>query len=816
MLPQAGSAIALLLTLAYTLVYRNRRWSDPAKLRRQMAMHVHDSIAPFHRQPYLTARTVVVVAGFSAIVGQIVLLRELMVIFQGNELSVGIMLAAWLVWSACGSFLTSRLVQQRHPLIRRIAFLEIVCGAILPVAIWIPYMARAHWQSIPGELLSPAFVLAVSLFDLSIFCVSSGALFVLAVLFYESSYETTGQVAASSAYLLDALGSALGGIVASTLLLRYCNSFQIAFQIFLLNLLIAVSLVARLRTKGIAVLALVEAVLAIPVLIILGPQLQHTAQQQLWSGFQILDIRDSIYGKLTVVESNTMRTIYDNGSPIANIPDRASAEENVHYAMLQHPFPKRVLLIGGGASGSVSEALKYASLRRLDYVELDPTILSLFLKYAPPRDARDFSDPRVHVHYVDGRHFLIATQDLFDEIILCLPDPQTAQMNRFYTKEFFQLAKKRLAHNGVLALQLQSSEDFVNPDLADFLRCIHHTIEQVFPHIAILPGNPLHLFAASESTALTESPELLISRLQERKLNTQYVREYFLPYRMSPDRMSRIEQLLRARPDTPVNHDLRPVAYYFGIVLWNRQFKSGFAEFLKRAAVIPASSLFIGVLLLSALSCAGLLLLARPQKLQRASALWSMATTGFTLMSLQMSLLLTFQAIYGYLYHQLAILIGMFMAGIAVGTYLGMANRRTASHWSASQLAGINQGILALSSPLVLLVASATLRHAGPISTQWISQALFPALALATGIPGGYQFSVLAAICVRTREAHPGVGALYALDLAGGALGALLLAAFLIPVFGLWTTAWLTSFANVAPALLAFYAAHQAKLIAQH
>jgi spermidine synthase len=47
--------------------------------------------------------------GFSAVVGQIVLMRELIVVFNGNEISLGIMLATWLLWTAAGSSLCSAL-----------------------------------------------------------------------------------------------------------------------------------------------------------------------------------------------------------------------------------------------------------------------------------------------------------------------------------------------------------------------------------------------------------------------------------------------------------------------------------------------------------------------------------------------------------------------------------------------------------------------------------------------------------------------------------------------------------------------------------
>src|ERR1039458_278574 len=54
-------------------------------------------------------RAVLTLTGFSAVLGQIVRMRELIVFFSGNEVSLGIMLAAWLFWTAIGSILYSTL-----------------------------------------------------------------------------------------------------------------------------------------------------------------------------------------------------------------------------------------------------------------------------------------------------------------------------------------------------------------------------------------------------------------------------------------------------------------------------------------------------------------------------------------------------------------------------------------------------------------------------------------------------------------------------------------------------------------------------------
>jgi len=536
-------------------------------------------------------------------------------------------------------------------------------------------------------------------------------------------------------------------------------------------------------------------------LLYVAPQLARSSQARLWRGFRLLGSRDSIYGNVVVTETGEIRSIYDNGVILANAPDESAAEEAVHYALLEHPAPRKALLIGGGANGSIAQALKHPTLERLDYVELDPTIIEMSRQFFPASSSLSVSDSRVHVHYADGRHYLATAGDRFDVIILNLPDPQTAQLNRFYTAEFFRAARDHLASGGVLSFQLRSSEDYISPDLAEFLRCIHRTVRQAFPYIVTIPGETIHFFATVQPNVLTDDPQVLIGRLESRHLETQYVREYFIPFRMMPDRMAQIHELLQPWPTTQVNRDFDPIAYYFDIVLWSAQFKFGYSHWFKAAAGVSFRHVMDGVLV-TVLFVALLVAYAGTQeKRARASAACSVAATGFTLMALEIFVLLGFQAVYGYVYHQLAILIAMFMAGIAAGNWLGL-RRIHSSDSTLRVMAGV-QFLVAISGPALIFFIRLLSHISSGGATLVAAQFAFPALAAFGGMLGGYQFPIATAIYFGDDSPRSSLGTLYAVDLLGGCAGALLLSGYLIPVLGFWRTAWLSAALNLGPALLA-------------
>jgi spermidine synthase len=761
------------------------------------------------QKPASAVRTALALIGFSAVIAQIVLMRELIVVFNGNEMSLGIMLATWLFWTAAGSSLCAGFALGGNNARRAVAALECLLAVSLPPTIWALRASKSIFQTVPGELVGPLPMLLTTLACLSLVCVVSGALFVAAARMYERECAVSARLAAGSAYLLEAAGSAFGGIVAGIVLLRFLESFQIAAIVSLLNLSMAVVLSFRMSRRQLGALTVAAALLAVPLLMFVAPPLDSSARARLWRGFRLVGSHDSIYGNLAVTETGNIRSIYDNGVILANAPDEAAAEEAVHYALLEHPAPRHVLLIGGGVNGGIAQALQHPTVERIDYVELDPALIGMARQFFPAQSSA-LSDPRVHTHYADGRRYLKTAANAFDVIVLNVPDPQTAQLNRFYTAEFFRSARDHLAPGGLLALELRSSEETISPDLAEFLRCIQRTLSEVFPYVAAIPGDTIHFFAAAQPGVLTDNPQTLISRLRERQLKTQYVREYFIPYRMMPDRMEQVHEQLRPLASTPVNRDFAPIAYYFDIVLWSAQFKSGYSNCFRAAARIRFSAVIGATLIVLLLAAAILAFLPARERRARSAAAFCAAATGFTQITLQILLLLAFQSIYGYVYHQLTILIGMCMAGIALGSWLALRRIRFSDSPPCRALA-VSQFLLALSAPALIFAVSLLAKLSGVVATGLAAQLAFPALAALSGMLGGYQFPIAARIYLHGDSGRTRTGTLYAVDLLGGCAGALLLAAYFIPVFGFWRTAALCAAINLAPALLAARAGLEAK-----
>jgi spermidine synthase len=290
-------------------------------------------------------------------------------------------------------------------------------------------------------------------------------------------------------------------------------------------------------------------------------------------------------------------------------------------------------------------------------------------------------------------------------------------------------------------------------------------------------------------------------------------------------------------PQTPVNRDFAPIAYYFDVALWSTRFHPGprtWFEYLSRLSfahtLAGLAALLLALVAVAAVSDrrARRAVLSDPRPASVAAAAVSeqrsgsalgerrynpatagfcVAAMGFTLLGLEILLLLGFQALYGYVYHQLAILVALFMLGMAVGTKL--ASPATGSTGETAQGAWLRLAalqVLAAASPLVLYGLLGTL---GQVRSQagsfMASQVLFPLLAFLSGAMGGYQFPLAARVYFQRSSRSPGV--LYALDLVGACVGAVVLSALLIPVFGFLRAALFMAMVNLAPAALAGLAA---------
>ena len=166
----------------------------------------------------------------------------------------------------------------------------------------------------------------------------------------------------------------------------------------------------------------------------------------------IVYLRREVFGEPVDYELFTNSFVMTDTTLIS----RRYTELYVYLPVAIHPVPTHALLIGYGL-GTTAKALQdTASLETIDVVDPSPDILSMSrVVYPEPKD-NPLNDPRVRVHVEDGRYFLQTTSRLFDLITGDPPPPKNAGIVNLYTREYFGLARDRLAEGGMMTYWMPS------------------------------------------------------------------------------------------------------------------------------------------------------------------------------------------------------------------------------------------------------------------------------------------------------------------------------------------------------------------------
>ncbi len=727
---------------------------------------------------YFYLLLVFISVGFSAMMSQIVLLRELIILFTGNELTLGIILGLWLLGTAFGSGVVGRLSSRlSHPLFAFVS-LQILMVLLLPLTIVFIRMSRLLFSITTGEIISPFYILLIPFIALLPICTIVGFLYTLGCKLLSSKSpdhsEIPGQV-----YFFEAIGSGVAGFIASMILFRFLNNFQIATIICSLMILtIAFIFIFYLEKSKLAVGSI--SVAMIIGLTAIFPKIDHSVNKKAWGSLNLLKLKTTIYGNLAVTKMGDSISFYENGTLLFTHPDYMYAEESVHFAMLEHPAPGKVLLIGGNVVGSLKQILKHPGVDDVDFVLLDPASIKLSQKFLEGTNEM-LADPRVNVWFEDGRLFVKETAEKYDVIIINLPSPQTMMINRFYTIEFYQLVRQRLNPNGIISFSIPAAETTLSNEQAEFLSCLYRTLNTAFEDIILIPGYSVHFVACNSKNVLTTDYQILIDRIHTRNLNTKFVQDYYIRFRLSPNQTHNIYQQITTQKHSILNKDFRPIAYFHNIYLWFSSFNkeligtSGqFLNFSKRVMflILLPSLLFLFILKY---------LFKNHTGFKQLTIYFAITIIGATSISLEVLIINGFQAIYGYAYYQVGIIMTGYMIGLALGSYYALHSiPRLKSPISRFKKYQMFATIYPLLTILFLIIMSKI------IVPEVVLQAAFLMLIVGIGFIGGHQFPIANRLLYQeSSKIEITGGTLYGWDLLGAVVGAFTISTLLIPVFGI-------------------------------
>ena len=427
-----------------------------------------------------TTRLSVISLGITSVITQFVMMREFLTVFSQNELVLGVVLGNWTLLTGIGAY-AARFFKAKS-ISERFLPLTFFTLAMLPL---IPFVLIKSLRTffVTGVEIGPLEIFLGSLLLLAPFCVLSG---VLLNLFSESFVNLKGGERTGRVYLWDSLGDIIGGIIFSFIFVYIFSAVETIFFLIMLNLLLM-----GLSLKGVKRIIVIPLLIVVLLLLVLV-DIEQVLLEKEYKGHKILHHESNPFGKLTVTKKGGQINFFENGQPLSSNQETISREEGVHYGMSQTESPQKVLLIGGALKGVLDEIYKYKTVTNIDYIEKNPWLIKLFKAFCKLPDSEIVSlivdDPAI---------FINSKKDEYDAILINLPPPTTASINRYYTIEFFKKIKDALKEDGIISLSLPGSSNYFGEELTILTSSVYQTLESVFPNILIVPGTGNYFIAST-------------------------------------------------------------------------------------------------------------------------------------------------------------------------------------------------------------------------------------------------------------------------------------------------------------------------------
>ena len=442
------------------------------------------------------------VSGFVSIAYEILWFRVLANFSLHTVYAFSAMLSTYLLGLVLGAFICAKFIAPRKDrLLINFARLQLLIAAAGLVTVALLGRSKnillfvtplPRWLGIPDWILDPlassteTIILSLVVFLLPTTLIGIG--FPLASELTIHRLSALGQ-RVGRLYALNTLGGTLGSLTAGFLLLPYLGTQGSLTLIVGLNLLLFVATVvsqsALRRDRRLWRLAVEGLVFCGVGGWVLGPGYLEHAQTR-FDGARILAFHETRDATFVVngyesAEEGAYQQLVVNGSSYANNapPGRRYMAILAHLPTLLHRDPRSALVACIGTGTTIGALTTHPSLRTISGVDLSQAVFDVAPLFEPLNHGFH-RRPQVQPIVADARHYLLTNDRTFDVITFEPPPPQDAGIVNLYSREFYQLAKRRLGPGGVLA-------QWVPLDLSReaLPRMMIRTMMAEFPHVSL-------------------------------------------------------------------------------------------------------------------------------------------------------------------------------------------------------------------------------------------------------------------------------------------------------------------------------------------
>ncbi len=440
------------------------------------------------------AYVAIALSGFTALSAEVVWTRLLSLVFGGTTYTFSLILAGILLGIGIGSSAGSALARS---LTRPAAALGWCQAGLCAAIAWGAAMlcgSLPYWPIDPSISMSPAFNFQLDaarcLWTVLPGALLWGASFPLALAAVARFGGDQARVVGGM-YAANTLGAIVGSLGAGLLVARFGSQhvhqlmIAVAAAAALLMLLPGFGAPAaaprRAAASWLAAVALVVAIaggaagagLAVPP--VPGLLVGYGRFSATWvNQAEFIYVGEGLNASVAVSRLPSGVLNYHNAGKIqaSSEPQDMRLQRMLgHLTTLVPDRPASVFVIGFGAGVTAGAVAIDPSVERVTIAEIEPLVIKTVSAYFSAHNHDVVNNPKVRIHIDDGRHFLLTTDERFDAITSDPLDPWVKGAAMLYSREFFQLVRRRLNPGGIVTLFVQlysSSEEAVKSEIATF------------------------------------------------------------------------------------------------------------------------------------------------------------------------------------------------------------------------------------------------------------------------------------------------------------------------------------------------------------
>ena len=421
-------------------------------------------------------------SGFASIGYEIAWTRYLSLPLANTRYTYTIILTVFLLGTALGSLIFTRLFDKIKNGVRFFAYLELGIGySAFLLAPMVYYIAvKVKYLPILYDFIACFILMFVT-------TLLMGATFPIVVRIMTKDYRSIGNFT-GRLYAINTFGCILGSIITGFVFIPFLGIKLSLNVLIAINIVIGFFCLFKSENKNwifkssIVFVVLTAFIVAhftmkvdIPrdfLNILKGKSEEITIideglENTVWVTSNIQNQQKSIWANQTVLGRTKTNEPYSFSPQIIQ----------GHIPMLLHNgSPKRILGICLGTGQTFGSILSY-DIEKMDLVEISKTIAKIALEEFKNYNRHLINDKRLNLIIEDGRNYIAHTKNSYDIITLEPSPPEEAGIVNLYTKEFYKLCYRRLNTHGIMSQWLPMYS--VSPEeMASIIR----TFIEIFPN----------------------------------------------------------------------------------------------------------------------------------------------------------------------------------------------------------------------------------------------------------------------------------------------------------------------------------------------